>query len=259
MKRLILSFLSIIVFCNVSAQCTYKNTAIRNGEFMSYNLYYNWKFIWVKAGTATMSAVETVYNGKPAFRTSLTTRGNGRLDDFFVLRDTLLGDTTLDMAPLYYRKGAREGNWYTVDECFYSYPNGKCNVKMHRQRNDGTHDWVTRSFENCVYDMVNIFQRARSFNAKNWKEGYEVKIDITDGTEITKAIIKYSGKSTVKGDNGIKYNCLQLSYIEVKDGKQKEICRFHVTDDSYHIPVRLDMFLRFGCAKAFLTNIKILK
>ena len=32
--------------------------------------------------------------------------------------------------------------------------------------------------------------------------------------------------------------------------------RFYVTDDQNHIPVRLDMFLKFGSAKAFLTSIK---
>lgn len=256
MRRIFLSLVFILVCCGVSAQCNFKNTAVKGGEYISYNLYYNWQFVWVKAGTATMTTSETTYKGHPAYRTSLTTRGNGRLDDFFVLRDTLLGYTTLDMAPLYYRKGAREGKWYTVDECFYSYPNGNCQVKMHRQKNSGDHDWATRTFENCVYDMVNIFQRARSFDPKNWKPGYEVKFQITDGTKVLDAKIKYSGKSTVKADNGKKYNCLQLSYIERDNGKDKEICRFHVTDDAFHIPVRLDMFLRFGSAKAFLTNIK---
>ena len=62
--------------------------------------------------------------------------------------------------------------------------------------------------------MVNIFQRARSFNPANWKEGYEVKINITDGTKVLDAKIKFSGRSTVKADNGKKYKCLQLSYIE---------------------------------------------
>lgn len=254
MRRLLFSILTIIFAANVYGQCTFKNTAFKGSEYLTYNLYYNWKFIWVKAGTASMSTVETVYNGKKAYRTSLMTRGNGRLDDFFVLRDTLLGYTTLDLAPLYYRKGAREGKRYTVDEAFYSYSDGKVEVKMHRQNNDGTHSWETRTFDNCIYDMVNIFQRARSFNPANWKEGYEVKINITDGTKVLDAKIKFSGRSTVKADNGKKYKCLQLSYIECYDGKWREIARFHVTDDDHHIPVRLDMFLKFGSAKAFLTK-----
>ena len=32
--------------------------------------------------------------------------------------------------------------------------------------------------------------------------------------------------------------------------------RFYVSDDDNHVPVRLDMFLRFGSAKAFLVGMK---
>ena len=32
--------------------------------------------------------------------------------------------------------------------------------------------------------------------------------------------------------------------------------RFFVTDDENHVPVRLDMFLKFGSAKAFLVGAK---
>jgi hypothetical protein len=57
---------------------------------------------------------------------------------------------TLDLAPLYYRKGAHEGSRYTVDEVFYSYPGGKTQVKQHRQRHDGRHTWETHVYDDCV-------------------------------------------------------------------------------------------------------------
>ena len=60
-------------------------------------------------------------------------------------------------------------------------------------------------------------------------------------------------------DNGHKYRCLQLSYIERENHKEKEIVRFFVTDDENHVPVRLDMFLKFGSAKAFLVGAKGVK
>ena len=47
-----------------------------------------------------------------------------------------------------------------------------------------------------------------------------------------------------------------MSYLEYEKNKWKEIVRFYVTDDQNHIPIRLDMFLRFGSAKAFLTGMK---
>ena len=119
MRKLILSLL-VMVVTSAAAQCTFRNTAFQSGEFLTYNLYYNWKFVWVKAGTASYYTVATAYQGKPAYRTSLTTRGNGKLDDYFVLRDTLLAYNSKQMEPLYYAKGAR-GKRYTVDEVFYSY------------------------------------------------------------------------------------------------------------------------------------------
>lgn len=241
------------------AQCSFKNTAFKSGEFLSYNLYYNWKFVWVKAGTASMSTVQSNYQGHQAYRASLITRGNKKVDDLFVLRDTLLCYSTLDMAPLYFRKGAREGKRYTVDEVFYDYKNGQVNLKLHRQRNDGSHIWNKHSQEDCVFDMLNIFLRARSFNPEGWKKGHVVRIPIADGRDINQAILKYRGKTTIKADNGHKYRCLQLSYMEKEKDDFKEIARFYVSDDSNHIPVRIDMFLRFGSAKAFLVGMQGLK
>ena len=77
-----------------------------------------------------------------------------------------------------------------------------------------------------------------------------------DGKDITPAKIVYYGKYYINGDDGKKYKTLRLSYMEKEKGKYKEIARFYVTDDSNHIPVRLDMYLRFGSAKAYITQMK---
>jgi hypothetical protein len=254
-RKLIISAL-LMVSASAGAQCTFHNDAFKSGEFLSYNLYYNWKFVWVKAGYASMYTVQSVYNGRSAYRASLTTRGNNRVDDFFVLRDTLLCYSSLDMAPLYYRKGAREGKRYTVDEINYSYPNGDCHVRQHRLHHDGRNTTEQHTYQDCIYDMMNMFLRARSFNPDGWKNGHDVDFSIADGDKRTPAKLRYHGKTTIKADNGRKYRCLQLSYLELDDGKFKEIVRFFVTDDRNHIPIRLDMFLRFGSAKAFLVNMK---
>ena len=166
MKKTFIFFclLSMLSVATASAQCTFRNTAFKSGEYLSYNLYYNWKFVWVKAGTASMSTVQTTHEGRPAWRASLVTRGNQKVDDVFVLRDTLLCYSSLDMAPLYYRKGAREGKRYYVDEVFYNYAGGKCNVRQHRQKANGQHVWAKHTYDDCIYDMLNMFIRARSFN-----------------------------------------------------------------------------------------------
>ena len=255
MKKKIYSLLVLATLAlSVQAQCTFKNTAFKGGEFLNYNLYYNWQFVWVKAGSASMSTVESHFKGKKAYRASLITRGNNKVDDFFVLRDTLLCYSSLDLAPLYFRKGAREGDRYTVDEVWYDYAGGNTNLTQRRLNRNGESKTIKNSREECVYDMLNIFLRARSFNPEGWTKGHVVKFPIADGNSIEKAQLRYRGKSTIKADNGKKYRCLELSYKELDDGKWKEIVRFYVTDDQNHIPVRLDMFLSFGSAKAFLRS-----
>ena len=47
-----------------------------------------------------------------------------------------------------------------------------------------------------------------------------------------------------------------LTYYEYDDNKWRNIASFFVTDDNNHIPIRLDMRLKFGSAKAFLTTMK---
>ena len=60
---------------------------------------------------------------------------------------------------------------------------------------------------------------------------------------------------TTEGEQKITYRCLVFSYLEKNSkGKEKEIVTFYITDDDNHIPVRLDLNLRFGIAKAYLKN-----
>ena len=258
---LLFAFTQLLCVSPVKAQCAFRNTAFKSGEFLAYNLYYNWKFIWVKAGTASMYTVQSNYQGKDAFRASLTTRGNSKVDQMFVLRDTLLCYSSLDMEPLYFRKGAREGKRYTVDEVWYTYSGGNTNLRQHRINHEGKHEWHKNTMEDCTYDMMNIFLRARSFNPDGWTKGHVVRFPIADGNTIEKGQLRYRGKSTIKADDGKKYRCLELSYMEYDrdDAKWREIVRFYVTDDDNHVPIRLDMFLKFGSAKAFLTNMKGVK
>ena len=83
-----------------------------------------------------------------------------------------------------------------------------------------------------------------------------MKFFIADGNGRTPAQLRYKGKTVIKADNGMKYRCLQLSYLELDDGKYKNIVDFYVSDDENHVPIRLDMFLKFGSAKAFLVGMK---
>jgi hypothetical protein len=254
-RSFFISILLIMNFAKVSAQCGSENNAFSSGEILSYDLYYNWKFIWVKAGNASLSTVQSVYKGKPAYRASLITRGNKNVDDIFVLRDTLLCYTGTDLVPKYFRKGAREGSRYTVDEVWYSYTPGKCNIRQHFMNNNHEHRYKNKESSNCIFDMMSMLLRARSFNVDGFKPGHKIYLPLADGDDMNNALLIYRGKEKFKMENqDITFRCLVFSYMDTD--KDKEIIRFYVTDDDNHIPVRLDMFLNFGVAKAYISGMR---
>lgn len=260
MKRILSTVFAFLLIAMVAnAQCTMKNTAFQGGEYLTYNLYYNWKFIWVNAGTATMSVSNASYKGKSAYKGSLITRGNSKADKFFVMRDTLLCYTGQDLSPLYFRKGAKEGKRYTVDEVWYNYNGGGTSLTQHYRNKDGVLNKKTANVSGCVVDMMSAFLRTRNMSTAGWQKGHTVSMKMADGDDLDQKRLIYNGKIKVKADNKQTYDCLELSFQEKSGGKWKEIVRFFVTDDERHIPIRLDLSLKFGSAKAYLTSMKGVK
>ena len=258
MKKIILSLMILLgTGLSTHAQCGIANTAFKSGESLEYDLYFNWQFIWVKVGSAQMDTKMTKFEGKDAWKSYLITRGNSKLDKYFTMRDTLLSYCNPDLSPMYFRKGAREGSRYYVDEIWYSYPNGNCQLKKHRIDADGEQHWKTSTYRNCIYDMMSIFLRARNFDGSKLKKGQVIPTPISDARNLSNSWLEFRGRETFKM-NGTKekFRCLVMSFYEREDGKSHELIRFYITDDQNHIPVRLDMFLSFGSAKAYLNNYK---
>jgi len=256
MKKLVLCLCFLMGgIAATQAQCGAENNAIKPGETLSYELKFNWKFIWINAGWAKMTVNNTTYMGRPCLKTDLQSYTNKKIDFFFKMRDTLTCITSQQLEPLYFRKGAEEGKRYTVDEVKFSYANGKCIVDQQRM----LHGNVEKRYDEsavCVYDMLSILLQARSYDPTNYKPGLKIRFSMATGKDIEKQTLIYRGKENYKAENGVTYRCLVFSLVEYVNNKEKEVITFYITDDLNHLPVRLDMYLNFGSAKAFLTDIK---
>lgn len=241
----------------VQAQCEAENKAFQSGECVTYDLYFNWKFIWVKAGTASLTTKSVTYQSKPAYQIDLLSIGSKRADFFFKMRDTLTCVVGEKLEPRYFRKGAEEGKRYTVDEARFSYEDGLCHVSQKRTFRDGRVDAREDSDSRCIYDMLSILAQARSFNPADYKVGDKIKFPMTTGRRVEEQTLIYRGMENVEAENGVTYRCLVFSLVEYDSkNKEKEVITFFVTDDLNHLPIRLDLYLNFGSAKAFLNNVK---
>ena len=250
------------------AQCPRENTAFKPGESLTYDLYFHWKFVWVKCGAAYYTMKSATYKGQTALRNDLLFTSNKRCDAVFTMRDTLISYITPQLVPLYFRKGSLEGKNYTVDEVWYTYPGGKSHVKQHYLSRHGHHSEHHHESDECNYDMLSILSLARNWSVaatgKNasgspsplrGKVGERVFFPMATGKKVEAQTLVYRGKKDWKANDGKTYHCLVFSLLDYEETKKdKEMLRFYVTDDQRHLPVRIDFYLKFGTAKAYLSS-----
>lgn len=252
-------FIAIACFCfcmPAKSQCTAPNEAFKSGEHVMYDLYFNWKFIWVKAGLASLTTNATTYHSKPAYRFNLLSVSSKKVDFFFKMRDTLTCIVTDKLEPRYFRKGAEEGKRYTVDEAWFSYKDGVSFVNQKRTYKDGEIVETEYSDSRCIFDMLSILAQARSYDPKKFKVGQKINFPMATGRKVEEQTLIYRGTKNITADNDTTYRCLVFSFVETAEkGKEKEVITFYITDDKNHLPVRLDMFLNIGSAKAFLKSV----
>ena len=249
---------AIVVFMqaiSMTAQCKYPNTAFSPGESLNYDLYFNWKFIWVKVGSTHFSVKSSSYQGKQALRTDILFKSNKKCESIFPMRDTLISYTTPELEPLYLRKGAFEGKRYTVDEVWYSYEGGKTLMKQRFRSHEGVWTDTQSSSDDCVNDMLNILLLSRSKDYTNMKKGQRINYKMVTGKRLSNQVLIYKGKENFKANDKQTYRCLVFSLLDDKETKkEKELLRFYITDDKNHLPVRIDFNLKFGSAKAYFLN-----
>lgn len=242
------------------AQCSLQNKAFLPGERISYDLMFNWKFIWMKVGTAILTTDEATYEGQPAYRFLLRSNTSKRADFFFKMRDTLTCYVTRRLEPLYFCKSAEEGKRHTRDEAWFTYgPGDTTHVSQLRTwYSKPRAPQKTESSEvGCVFDMLSILGQARSWNAADFSVGDKVHFPMTTGRKVEQQTLIYRGKEEVKAKDDHTYRCLVFSFVEYnKKGEEEEVITFFVTDDDNHLPIRLDMYLSFGSAKAFFKSVE---
>lgn len=241
-------------------QCRFEGGHFQPGECISYDLYFNWKFVWIKCGTAEYSTNTSSYKGNKAYHTHLLFKTNKKFDGIFTLRDTLNSYITPELVPLYYNKASLEGKRHRFEEVWYSYPEGKCNVKLRYINPDYKELTGNKTSNDCIYDMLSLFAIARTYNASTFKVGQRLYFPMTSCEKVNEQVLIYRGRENFKANDGHTYRSLVFTLLddEVKD-KERELCRFYFSDDKNHIPLRIDFNLKFGTAKGFFSKAEGLK
>ena len=254
-RNIVAALLFMCISLPLCAQNLKQAPAFRSGETLRCNFYFNWKFVWVDAGGATLVIRDTIYNGQKAQYMKMLSSTNKRADVFFRMRDTLLTIFTPDLKPLYYRKASAEGKHFYLNQVWYDYSDStKLKVSQYFRRDKETPKYKEEYTDKQVYDMMSLLAYARTLDFSTMKKGQRITFPVATGKRIEPQHLVYRGKKRMEADNGKKYDCLVVSLVTNKDGKEREIINFYITNDANHLPILLDLVLNFGSAKAKISS-----
>lgn len=256
-KRLIILFAFALSFQWAQAQCKMENTAFKSGEKIQYDLYFNYGIVNKKAGAGSLSITESNYRGQSAYRTYMLLNTSGLIGNLYTVNDTLTSYVDMNLRPLLFTKEAFEGKDYSTERQAYSYDGNKINIRAMRTfRGKEEFDEVVTTTQ-CTYDYLSILSYVRNLDYTGMKSGDKKHVQFLSGKNIVNMSVNYLGISSIKANNGKRYEVINLSMAVLDDAftNPKEAIKTSLSNDINRIPVVIDTNLKIGSIRAVLSDV----
>lgn len=261
MNKIFQFFLLLIftVFLSQSAfsQCRITNNSFKEGESITYDLYFNYGIVSARAGVGSMKTEMVNYKGFTAYHIRMLLNTTGLAGNIYTVNDTLVSYVDRDMRPLLFTKNAFEGKDYSKEIQSFSYNSEGIKVRTNRIFNGEKKFDETVTTGDCTYDYLSVLALIRNLDYSGMEPGDTKQIRFLSGREIVNMAVNYNGKSKIKANNGETYATIQIS-LTIHDPafkSEKEAISASLTDDLNRIPIIINTHLNIGAIRAVLKNV----
>ncbi|MEO7176421.1 MAG: DUF3108 domain-containing protein [Saprospiraceae bacterium] len=234
--------------------CAEKQRAFIGGEVITYELFYNWNFVWVSAGLVTFTVEETPDH----FHVMVRGKTHDSYEWFYKVKDRY--DTWIDkktLLPVLYIRETDEGGFKVYERVEFDQQRGKATSVKGQNKATATPQIVPLS--GCMHDIVSIIYTARSLDYSTMKSGEKIPIQVYLDREIYPLKMAFKGKdSRVKVKAQGIFKTIKLS-PEVVSGTVFDAntqLNIWATDDGNKMPVLIESPISVGSIKAVLKSYK---
>jgi hypothetical protein len=261
MNRKILLFLLIGLILlpaqRAAAQCKLVNNAFKDGEQITYDLYFNYGIVRARAGAGSLTTDLVNYKGSSVFNMRMLLNTSGLTGGVYTVNDTLVSYVDMDMRPLLFSKRAFEGKDYSIEVQSFNYAEEGVKVRTSRIFNGKKKFEETLTTNDCTYDYLSVLALIRNLDYSDMKPGDSKEIHFLSGREIVNMTVNYNGTAKIKANDGQTYNTVQivLTIYDKAFKNKKEAISASLTDDSNRIPVIINTHLKIGAIRAVLKSV----
>ncbi|MBS1772857.1 MAG: DUF3108 domain-containing protein [Bacteroidetes bacterium] len=251
-RKIILAFLLICVY-TAQAQndfCGIKNTSFKDGEKLTYRVYYNMGAIWVHAGNASFTATEEVLNNKKVYHVVGDGKTLKSYNWFFKVVDKYESYIDVEtLLPLKFIRNVNEGGYRIYN-----------NVAFDHFTKQAVSTTGVFKIPTCVQDVLSTIYYARNIDYSKYKPGDKIPFSMFLDDKVYDLYIRYVGKEKITTKYGT-FNAIKIAPLLIDgtifNGGEKMVV--WVSDDANHVPVRVDSPILVGSIKVDLVGYEKLR
>ena len=260
MKKIIIFIYLISINWMVDANTNSASISFQSGEQLTYVGYYNWKFVWVKAGEATFKVSDSTYFNDSVYDVQVNGYSYKAYDIFFKVRDSINVLMNRDnFEPYFFKRITNEGSYHAEHRYWFDKESRQVKSEI-AKRNRSAKDSIV-GWPNGFRDMVSSIYWVRNIEFSNYQKNDTISLKMFVDGELEDLYIRFKGKDKVKMKDGRKFRCLRFSPM-LMDGtifKEGEGMNVYVTDDKNRLPLLIETEILVGSLKGYLTDYKNLK
>jgi hypothetical protein len=252
MKKYLLTL--ILLFAVVGNTFSQQEEAFGVGEWIRFKMSYS---NFLKAGNATLTVNDGVYNGKPVYHVVGKGWTTGMIKWFFKVEDRY--ESYFDKKtylPYKFIRDIDEGGHTKDIEIEFDQNKQKAFVNNKKHKTKKTFDTKP-----SIQDMVSTYYYLRNkIKVEKLNKGDEVTVDMFFDEENYTFKLKYLGKEIIKTDFGKVESLVFRPYVMAgRVFKEEESLTLWVSNDKNKVPLRIKADLAVGSLRADLDAFKGLK
>jgi len=225
------------------------NNVFDVGEKLVYDAYYNWSFLWIKAGIAEFS-VEKENDDRILLKA--TGSSLPQYDWIFRVRDSFVSEIdSKTLKPLYFKRSTSEGRYWVKNQFFFDYNTNNVNcVLLNKDRKANT---SVKSLDD-LRDVLSAVYYCRSIDFSAYKIGDKIPIQLLIEGDTYPVYLRLLGYQNLVLKNGKTYNTIKFS-VKLVEGtifNGGEKLTVFVTNDLSRKPVYVEGEILVGSVKAII-------
>ncbi len=251
--RFIIIPVFIILFIPVKPEedyCNLRNSAFKEGEKITYKIYYTLAGMYVESGEVIFSCNLEKLNNIPVYHFSATGKTLPFYDHFYKVRDRYeaYADTET-LKPYQFIRDVNEGGNKKYE-----------NIRFNQVSHSVVTDKGVYKVSVCIHDVLSAMYYLRNIDFTNVKTGDKIPFSMFLENQIYPSYIRFLGKEIVKTKYGrfhaIKFKPLLIKGTLFAEGEKMTVW---VSDDLNHVPLRVESAIVVGSVKADMMQYKNLR